>query len=401
MSLEDNQLKEIAELIDLDPGSLNLAKVVFDKDNEQYKLKISYDKQKDLITEHELVIDFSEQKQEQIVKFIKLIKPELSNSSFNFYYSLEPFHNNVYLLISLDNFESSEIHRYDLIKENIKLKIDNYFLNQQLAVQELKYLAYLKEVKTIKEKLLPSKDHTIDGLDYAVYYQSSVGGGGDYYDVVDLRNARRRAGYDDPPLVWGVGLMDVSGHGPGAAVEVAMVDAILRTYEGQIGSEPSDVISYINKYFFTRQFRGRFSTCLLSNYDTSTQTYSYSSAGHLPILVKHADGTVSVLESKMGIPIGVEKDHEWVTETIQLEPGDSVILYTDGITEAESKQGKQFGLDNLVTCFEKSNAKNVENLMADFEFAFNQHTKGVDRNDDQTLIIINITCCHIDQEAAN
>lgn len=400
MWLENNQLKDIAKLVDLDLASLNLIQIIFDEDAKQYRLKTSFDKDKDLITKHELVIEFNQQKEDQIVKLIKLIKPELSESSFNFYYSLEPFYSNVYLLISLDNFQSSEIDKYDFIKENIKLKIDNYFLNQELAIQELKYLAYLKEVKTIKEKLLPSKDHAIDGLDYAVYYQPSLGGGGDYYDVADLRSALRRAGDEDPPLIWGVGLMDVSGHGPGAAVEVAMVDAILRTYEGQIGSEPSDVISYINKYFFTRQFRGSFSTCLLSNYDTSTQTYSYSSAGHLPILVKHGDGTVSVIESKTGIPVGVEKEHEWVTETIQLEPGDSIILFTDGITEAESKQGKQFGLDNLVACFEKSNAKNVENLMADFEFAFNQYTKGVDRNDDQTLIIINITCCHINEVTA-
>ena len=53
------------------------------------------------------------------------------------------------------------------------------------------------------------------------------------FDLVDLRAARLRAGHENPPLIWGVGVMDVSGHGPGAAVEVAMVDAILRTYQGE------------------------------------------------------------------------------------------------------------------------------------------------------------------------
>ena len=392
--MEQNQLKEIAELIDSDIGSLALGSIVFEQEAKQYKLEASYDNQTNLTATHNQTINIDDHSTEQAINTVKFFKPKLTESSFNFFHSLDPFHNNVYLLISIDNCQQPiDKQKQDLIKENIKLKIDNYFINQQLALQELKYLAYLKEVKTIKEKLLPAAGHSIDGLDYATYYKPNIGGGGDYFDIMDLRDARRRAGYENPPLFWGVGLMDVSGHGPGAAVEVAMIDAILRTYQGKIGSGPGDVLTYLNKHFFTRQFRGGFGTCFLCSYDASSHILSYASAGHLPILVKHKEGSVSLIESDKGIPIGVEREHEWDTETTELNTGDTIIMFTDGITEAESKTGQQFGIDNLISCFEKSNAEDAKTLMADFESALNEHTNGTDKHDDQTLIILTISCC--------
>lgn len=392
--MDHNQLKEIAELIDLDIGSLAFGSIVFQRDIDQYKLELSYDKQTASFTTHNEIVNPDDISTGATINIVKVFQSNITDYSFNFFYSLDPFYNNVYLIISIDNGEQLiDKQKQDLIKENIKLKIDNYFLNQQLAIQELKYLSYLKEVKTIKEKLLPPTGHKIEGLDYETYYKPNIGGGGDYFDIMDLRDARRRAGYEDPPLFWGVGLMDVSGHGPGAAVEVAMVDAILRTYQGKIGSGPGDVLTYLNKHFFTRQFRGGFGTCLLCSYDSSSHILSYASAGHLPLLVKHNDGSITLIESDKGIPIGVERDHEWDTESVELTTGDIIIMFTDGITEAEAITGEQFGIDRLITCFEESKSNDTKSLMGDFKNTLNEHTKGVEKHDDQTLIILKISCC--------
>ncbi|MEM7026832.1 MAG: PP2C family protein-serine/threonine phosphatase [Pseudomonadota bacterium] len=297
----------------------------------------------------------------------------------------------LFLLCGLEKgFCESKVEQTYLLKF-IDLIIENDKLAKINEAKEKKYQDYIKEVKIIKEKLLPAANYKIEGLDYATYYQPSIGGGGDYYDFVDLRPARRRAGYENPPLIWGFGLMDVSGHGPGAAVEVAMVDAILRTYEGQRDSGPADVLAYVNQHFFTRQSRGGYCTAFLCNYDAEADLFSYASAGHLPVLIKHHEGHVTVLESETGIPIGIERDYSWTTETTQLEQGDTIIIYTDGITEAESITGEQFGLDRLTHVLEESPAGSAEKLMSHFMNDYHQHINHSDEQDDQTLIMVTIS----------
>lgn len=392
MVMEHNQLKELAELIDLDIGYFVLGLIILDQETKQYILEASYDKKTDLITTYNLAVNIDGYSTEQAINTVRLFQSNITDHSINFFRSLDPFYRNVYLLISIDYCEQTvDEQKHDLIKENIELKIDNYFINQQLAIQELKYLSYLKEVKTIKEKLLPAAGHSIDGLDYATYYRPSIGGGGDYFDLLDLRAARRRAGHENPPLIWGVGVMDVSGHGPGAAVEVAMVDAILRTYQGEKDAGPAEAIAYVNKHFFTRQSRGGFCTGFVCNYDAEADLFSYTSAGHLPVLIKHKEGHVTILESESGIPIGVEKEYQWTTETTQLEQGDTIVVFTDGITEAVSLSGHQFGMERLITCLENSQAGSAEVLMSNFVETFHQHRSNSEEQDDQTLIMVTIS----------
>ncbi|MEQ8937213.1 MAG: PP2C family protein-serine/threonine phosphatase, partial [Gammaproteobacteria bacterium] len=123
----------------------------------------------------------------------------------------------------------------------------------------------------------------------------------------------------------------------------------------------------------------------------STDIFSYASAGHLPILIKHHEGHVSVLQSKTGIPIGIERDYSWTTETTQLEQGDTIVLYTDGITEAESISGEQFGFDRLKSVLEQSPAGSAELLMSNFMDTYHQHVSNSNEQDDQTLVMVTIS----------
>ena len=296
-----------------------------------------------------------------------------------------------YLLLGLADFEAVNSVTNKLMLATLDLLVENDSLVKVNNVKEKKYQEYIREVKTIKEKLLPAENHQIEGLDYATYYRPSIGGGGDHFDVVDLRPSRERAGVTNPPLIWGVGLMDVSGHGPGAAVEVAMLDAILRTYQYKQGTGPADVLNYLNKHYFTREYRGGYTTGILCNYDASTDVFSYASAGHLPVLIKHHEGHVSILESKNGIPIGIERDYQWETETTRLEQGDTIVLYTDGITEAESRSGEQFTFERLQSVLEHSPAGSAEVLMSNFMDAFHQHISNAVEQDDQTLVMVTIS----------
>ncbi len=384
--MEQDQLKEIAEL--LDPVDLIICLINFNRQTKQYLLQTTFNKKHDTFNTYNQAFSVADELKIDALIVIEPFDSILSDTSFSFIHSLTTFYKDTYLVTVVNHPEPGQ---QQLLKNTIQLTIENYLLNKKLEAQEKKYQAYLQEVKTIKEKLLPSAEHTIEGLDYATYYKPNIGGGGDYFDIMDLRDARRRAGYEDTPLVWGVGLVDVSGHGPGAAVEVAMVDAILRTFQGQIGTVASDVMAYLNQHFFTRQSRGGYCTAFLCNYDAEADLFSYSSAGHLPVLIKHHEGHVTVLESETGIPIGIDRDATWVTETTQLEQGDTIILYTDGITEAESVSGEQFGFERLKQVLEDSPAGSAELLMSHFMHDYHQHIDNSTKQDDQTLIMVTIS----------
>ena len=269
--------------------------------------------------------------------------------------------------------------------------LDNCALSLELNHQEAMYEAYLQEVKTIKEKLLPHHSHHIEGVDYAIHYSPSIGGGGDYIDIVDLRDARRRAGFDLDSIFWGGALIDVSGHGPGAAVEVAMVDAILRTYQGGADRGPGDVLTYVNKHFFTRQRRGGFVTGILCNYDAAEESFNYANAGHLPPIVKRNAGSVEILDAFGGIPIGITPDTQWETGSVKMTSGDTIIMLTDGITEARSEDNTEFGYETLLNFVEENTINDVQEFMDAFLTRFQAHVKNTSFQDDQTLIVARLT----------
>ncbi len=324
---------------------------------------------------------------ENLSNELKIILPELfphSPKNYVCYSQLDPSDKDN-IVVTIVEGENSEL--LTMLIEELVL---NTFLENQLEQQAKVYEAYLEEVKTIKEKLLPQSNHIVEGLEYAVHYKANVGGGGDYYDIMDLRDARKRGGELDPPISWGIGLVDVSGHGPGAAVEVAMIDAILRTYQGNIESGPAHVVSYINQHFFTRQLRGGFVTGVLCSYNSASKTFYYASAGHLPIIIKRKNGAVEVLENNDGIPIGVEREFDWKEQEVTLDSGDLIILMTDGITEALSLQQEQFSFEKLIEILKDSDHSNPDPLLEEILDVFNVHTGGADEQDDQTLVILKI-----------
>ncbi len=269
--------------------------------------------------------------------------------------------------------------------------LSNCELRLALGHQQARYEAYLQQVKTTKEKLLPDTSHRIEGLEYATHYAPSIGGGGDYFDIVDLRNARRRAGIDSSSIFWGISLFDVSGHGPGSAVEVAMIDAILRTYQGGPGTGPGNVMTYLNQHFFTRQRRGDFVTGLICHFDAGTGVFTYANAGHLPVIVKRDNGDIETLDDHEGIPVGIDRDMHWETRSLDLKAGDTLVMMTDGITEARSKDKKEFGHEAVVE-FLKIPGKNAPKaLLNDFLVLFSDHIDKSESQDDETLIIVQLT----------
>ena len=246
------------------------------------------------------------------------------------------------------------------------------------------YQALDRELKTVGEiqrSLLPAGLPTIPTLDLATHYQPSQRAGGDYYDFFPL-----------PTGKWGIFIADVSGHGTPAAVLMAVTHCIAHTHPGP-PQQPAKVLDYLNRHLatlYTSQ-NENFITAFYGVYDPADRTLTYACAGHNPPRLKRCqDGTMLALDRAGGFPLGITSEGAYDDCVQQLQPGDQIIFYTDGITEASNSEGKLFGTDRLdhelENCSLQASALLKSVLRSVEEFA-----DGHPADDDRTLIVARVS----------
>ena len=248
----------------------------------------------------------------------------------------------------------------------------------------------LSDIGRLHNLLLPREDIQLKGTEVATYFSFCELAGGDYFDLVNLS---RVIDPDYPPEqadVWGLIIADASGHGAAAAVEIAMFDAVLRTYHASPENGPANVFNYTNKYFFTRTLRGSFITASILNYDPRKKLLRYANAGHPPVIMKTPDGELIELSQQNGIPLGVDPAWQWQNTRIEVEPGTVLISYTDGMTEALSPLGKQFGMQRFKEVIQATTGS-AQAYKEALVSAIQQHQQGSQQADDQALVVMHIT----------
>ena len=159
--------------------------------------------------------------------------------------------------------------------------------------------------------------------------------GGDFYDVVRLQ--------DDQ---IGLAIADVSGKGVPAALFMMSSRTLLKGAAIAF-HEPGEVLSEVNNLLQEDDTAGMFVTMLYATYSPSTGVFAYASGGHDPPLVIHADGSSTLLPLTGGIALGVVPGIEYRQESYTLAPGDTVILYTDGVTEATNIDDQLLGIEGV------------------------------------------------------
>jgi sigma-B regulation protein RsbU (phosphoserine phosphatase) len=217
----------------------------------------------------------------------------------------------------------------------------------------------LKTVARIQRSLLPEKLPGIPTLDLAAYYETSARAGGDYYDVFNLGDGR-----------WGIFMADVCGHGTPAAVLMAITHSLAHGFHFRAGHPdaatiehqcPAKFMAYLNANLEARYAgpNGTFVTAFFGIFNERTRQLTYANAGHPPPRVKRcSDGSTFVLDGTREIstgitqhasdlPLGIMAETQYNAATAQLEAGDQVVIYTDGITEARDPCGDLFGTDRL------------------------------------------------------
>jgi len=236
-----------------------------------------------------------------------------------------------------------------------------------------------EEVARVQQMLLPKRVPKVPGLAIATSYLTSEHAGGDYYDFFEFPDGR-----------WGILIADVSGHGAGAATVMAMLHAILHGYRDERIS-PDAILTYANERLLAAELEGMFVTAFFAVYDPSKGTLEYSRAGHNPPRIKTGAGAVRALDGAATVPLGIFADFAPTHEIVRLDEGDTIVLYTDGITEAFGpggpREGDMFGVKRLDAALEHCSGE-PGCVVDSVHSALYEHTHSRDREDDQTIVAL-------------
>jgi len=201
---------------------------------------------------------------------------------------------------------------------------------ERRAAQELEI------AKQVQAKLFPQTLPRLRTLDYAGICIQARHVGGDYYDFLDL-------GRDRLALVVG----DIAGKGIAAALVMANLQANLRSQCAIALAQPKRFLASVNRMLFENTTPSAYATLFFAEYDDRTRRLRYANCGHLCALILHPNGAIERLDSNCSV-MGLFDDWECSIGKCQLNPGDTLALYTDGVTESFNETREEFGEERLI-----------------------------------------------------
>ncbi len=244
-----------------------------------------------------------------------------------------------------DGFNSERFPEMVWLTNLFARATNSLFLSKKLQEANDRLERQAAEVARIQESLLPPELPKIQGLEVAVHYEAAEEAGGDYYDFFPLSEDR-----------WGIMIADVSGHGTPAAVLMAITHTLAHLYDCSRLC-PVEFLEFLNKHLTERytQDSGAFITALYGIYDPRQQTFTFALAGHPPPrLKKGKDGSLITLPTAKRPPLGILSGVKYDERVLDLAPGDQLVFFTDGLTEARNSLGEFFGEDGVDAIFSSS-----------------------------------------------
>lgn len=232
----------------------------------------------------------------------------------------------------------------------------------------------LAEARAIQEKLLPGEIVQMAGYEIASAWQSAGGVGGDYFDVIPLGEE-----------ALGICIADVSGKGMPAALLMSNLQSAVRGLSS-LALPPNLLCSRLNSIVYGNTASDRFITFFYAQLDRAARRLIYVNAGHNAPFVAHRDGSHDRLQAGGGV-LGVFANQSYSLGTAQLAPGDCVVLFTDGVTEACNPDGEEFGERRLLLLLEEHRALSPDKLQAKILSVVAEFSGG-SWADDATLLVL-------------
>jgi serine phosphatase RsbU (regulator of sigma subunit) len=285
-------------------------------------------------------------------------------------------------LIQLDSsnpetrFSRADMALFLGIAGHTALAFGKAMLHEKLIAQML-FQQDLHMAARIQHSFLPKASPQMQGYRFAESYSAARHIGGDYYDFVQISDS-----------AVGISVADVSGKGVAAALYMARLSSAMR-YHARGCLSAGAVLTALNRSLAEEMESGMFVTLALLILEPEQRRLTISSAGHPPPLLRSGDGSVSALKINTSIPLGIFEDHQYGETRHTLKPGDSVLLYTDGVTEAMDRDGKMLGVERLKQVLSAA-GKHPDGILAAINQAVAEHAAGYLQSDDLAMVCLSV-----------
>jgi sigma-B regulation protein RsbU (phosphoserine phosphatase) len=266
-------------------------------------------------------------------------------------------------------------HNFQVMKESLKEYIKN--LTETTAAKE-RIQSELKMATDIQASLLPRLFPAFpDRPEFDIYASMDPAKevGGDFYDFFFI---------DDTHLCFLIA--DVSGKGVPAALYMMVAKTLLKS-EGQRLGEPDQILNCVNKILAVDNDSCMFATVFCGILNTETGDVRFANAGHNPPLIVDSQGT-RYLALKPGFVLGPMPDTVYEAERITMQPGDTLFLYTDGVTEAQNLEEELYGEPRLRDALQRTPKDNIAEMIYCIRAEVTRHANGAPQSDDVTMVAI-------------
>jgi serine phosphatase RsbU (regulator of sigma subunit)/dihydrofolate reductase len=259
------------------------------------------------------------------------------------------------------------------------------------AVSRAKLEHEFKIAREVQERLFPQTFPNVAGVDMAAHCRPAQAVGGDYYDLIDIHGSSLpEAGQVCDRL--GVAIGDISGKGMSAALLMASLHASLR---GQVLSGTGDLgakMANVNRLLYAASDSNRYATFFYAELDCASRTLHYVNGGHNPpAVLRKEDGAWRVFRLADGGPVvGLLADAVYKEQRLHLLPGDVLLAFTDGISEAMNASEDEWGEDRMIAEAQAHADLNAEELLQGLFREADAFAAGAPQHDDMTLVILRL-----------
>jgi sigma-B regulation protein RsbU (phosphoserine phosphatase) len=289
------------------------------------------------------------------------------------------------------------------------LSIENSELLHSLAAEAAQRERIHHEIeiaREVQERFLPQSYPEIRGVELAGAYRPAQGVGGDYYDFIEMKTTS--PGNGKAELSLGIAIGDVSGKGISAALLMASLRASLRGLTRNSNGDLASMMHEVNELVYEASTSNRYATFFFAHLDPASRQLTYVNAGHnAPALLRRQMGDsrpFEVTRLEAGGPvIGLIPGATYEQSTLALQPGDILLAFTDGISEAMTHEEEEWGEDRLIECLAQCPDMPATALVKCLVEAADTFAGGAPQHDDMTLLVLKMksadrttTCSHLD-----
>ncbi len=275
------------------------------------------------------------------------------------------------------NFTDLDFTHMQTFADYAALTIDNIF-NYEELIEKREMHREIEIAANIQKGLLPREIPDLPSTQIAAFSRAARGISGDYYDAFLIEKD-----------TLGVVICDVVGKGVPASLLMVMIRTIIRLISSPQRT-PSQLLTLLNRGIIGRIGTDHFATLSMFSYNENEKEVTYSNAAHPPLLVYRSSDEEFIEIDTPGLPIGVEQKEQYHQRSFKVQSGDILILFTDGVPETRSPDGREYTTENLKNRLKQIGNKNAKAISKFIQDDLDRFTEGAEQHDDQTLFVMKI-----------